>query len=117
MSFAPRQLLRLETIDDVTVVEIAARRLIDQEEIEDFGNQLLALVLEGKHRLVLNFANIQLMSSSAIGKLFSLMKAVNAAGGQLRLCALPKDLEEVFGVWKPFPIPIDKDEATSVSHF
>src|SRR4051794_17666384 len=53
--------------------------------------------VEGRRRLVLNFENVQVMSSAPIGVLFNLRKKAEAIGGAVRLCRLSPDLRQILG--------------------
>ena len=99
MSQGARPHLRLETIDDVTVVSFVDSKIVTEESIQEVGDQLYALVEdEGHTRLLLNFSNVQYLSSAALGKLINLKKKVGAVKGQLKLCCIHPDLLEVFRI-------------------
>src|SRR5262249_39773444 len=87
MSSQPRRRrLEAEEIGDVTVVSFMDRKILDEQNIQVIGEQLFSLVDEsGRKKLLLNFSNVEYMSSAALGKLITLNKKVQAAGGQLVL--------------------------------
>jgi len=99
MSQGPRRLLRLETIDNVTVVSFVESKIVSDESIQEVGEQLYSLVeSEGHRQLLLNFGNVQYMSSAALGKLINLKKKVGTAGGKLKLCCIHPELKVVFKI-------------------
>jgi anti-sigma B factor antagonist len=99
MSQAPRRHLRLETIDGVTVVSYVDTKIVTEENIHDVGDQLYSLVEdEGHKQILLNFGNVQYLSSAALGKLINLKKKVSAVKGKLKLCCIHPDLLEVFRI-------------------
>lgn len=99
MSQAPRRHLRLETIDGVTVVSFVDTKIVTEENIAEVGDQLYALVEDdGLSKLLLNFGNVQYLSSAALGKLINLKKKVGAVKGKLKLCCIHPDLLEVFRI-------------------
>ena len=99
MSQAPRRHLRLETVDGVTVVSFVDTKIVTDENIQEVGDQLYALVEdEGHKQLLLNFGNVQYLSSAALGKLINLKKKVGAVKGKLKLCCIHPDLLEVFRI-------------------
>ena len=66
MSQASRRHLRLETIDGVTVVSFVDTKIVTEENIQEVGDQLYSLVEDEGHRqLLLNFGNVQYLSSAA----------------------------------------------------
>jgi anti-sigma B factor antagonist len=99
MSSASRRHLSTETIDGVTVVSFVDTKIVTEENIQEVGDQLYQLVdVEGKKQLLLNFGNVQYLSSAALGKLINLKKKVGAAKGKLKLCCFHPDLLEVFRI-------------------
>ncbi len=98
MSQDPRRHLRLETIDGVTVVSFVHSKIVTEENIQEVGDQLYSLVEEGHKQLLLNFGNVQYLSSAALGKLINLKKKVGVVKGKLKLCCIHPDLLEVFRI-------------------
>jgi anti-sigma B factor antagonist len=99
MSSATRRHLSTETIDGVTVVSFVDTKIVTEENIQEVGDQLYQLVdVEGKQQLLLNFGNVQYLSSAALGKLINLKKKVGAVKGKLKLCCIHPDLLEVFRI-------------------
>ncbi len=99
MSQAPRRHLRLENIDGVTVVSFVDTKIVTEENIQEVGDQLYSLVEDdGYKQLLLNFGNVQYLSSAALGKLINLKKKVGSVKGKLKLCCIHPDLLEVFRI-------------------
>ena len=70
-----------------------------EEQIQEVGEQLYSLVEDEGHKsLLLNFGNVQYLSSAALGKLINLKKKVSAVKGKLKLCCIHPDLLEVFRI-------------------
>ena len=102
MSSQPRRRrLELEDIGDVTVVNFVDRKILDEQNIQIIGEQLFSLVdEEGLRKLLLNFGNVEYLSSAALGKLITLNKKLQAAGGRLVLCNIDPQIKEVFEITK-----------------
>ncbi len=99
MSTASRRHLSTEIIEGVTVVSFVDTKIVTEESIQEVGDQLYQLVdVEGKDKLLLNFGNVQYLSSAALGKLINLKKKVGAKKGKLKLCCIHPDLLEVFRI-------------------
>jgi len=116
MSQAPRRKrLEIEDIGDVTVVCFTDRKILDEQNIQIIGEQLFSLVDEmSRKQLLLNFSNVEYMSSAALGKLITLNKKVQATGGRLVLCNIDPQIREVFEITrldKLFTIRADEQEA------
>jgi len=119
MSQGPRQHLQLETINDVLVVSFVDTKIVSEENIQEVGEQLYSLVEDQGHtKLLLNFSNVQYLSSAALGKLIQLKKKVNAVKGTLKLCCIHPDLLEVFKITRLDQVfPIYKDEQSALDSF
>lgn len=95
----PTRRLRTETIDGVTVVSFVDSKIVADEAIQEVGDQLYALVEKDGHKqLLLNFGNVQYLSSAALGKLINMKKKVGAAGGKMKLCCIHPELKVVFKI-------------------
>src|ERR1700739_3732220 len=96
-----RRRLEVEDIGDVTVVSFTDKKILDEQNIQVIGEQLFGLVDDsGRNKLLLNFSNVEYMSSAALGKLITLNKKVQAAGGKLVLCSIDPQIREVFEITK-----------------
>jgi anti-sigma B factor antagonist len=94
-----RRRLEVEDIGDVTVVSFTDKKILDEQNIQVIGEQLFGLVDDsGRTKLLLNFSNVEYMSSAALGKLITLNKKVQAAGGKLVLCNIIPQIREVFEI-------------------
>lgn len=93
--------LELEEVGDVTVAKFIDKKILDEGNIQIIGNQLFALIEEdGRQKIVLDFSNVEYLSSAALGKLITMDKKMKTAKGQLRLCAIRPDIYEVFAITK-----------------
>ena len=102
MSAQPRRRrLEVEDIGDVTVVNFVDRKILDEQNIQIIGEQLFSLVDEvGRRKLLLNFGNVEYLSSAALGKLITLNKKLQSVGGRLILCNIDPQIYEVFVITK-----------------
>ena len=120
MSSQPRRRrLEVEQIGDVTVVNFIDRKILDEQNIQIIGEQLFSLVdEEGCRKLLLNFGNVEFLSSAALGKLITLNKKIQAAKGRLILCNIDPQIHEVFEITKLDKyFNIQKEEQTALQAF
>jgi anti-sigma B factor antagonist len=95
----PRLLVR--RAGNVTVVGFADRMLVNEDLIREVGDELHELVdVKQVDNLLLNFSDVRFMSSSLLGLLLPLMRALQGRGGQMKLSNLAPSLREVFTVSK-----------------
>jgi anti-sigma B factor antagonist len=91
--------LDIEEINGVTVAKFIDKKILDEGNIQIIGNQLFGMVdTDGRKKIVLDFANVEYLSSAALGKLITMDKKVKAAKGKLRLCHIRPDIYEVFAI-------------------
>ena len=91
--------LNVSDVGDVTVVRFVDRKILDELNIQELGQELFQLVEEeNKIRLLLNFHQVEFLSSAALGKLITLDKKVKAHTGKMRLCNLRPEIFEVFAI-------------------
>jgi|1185.fasta_scaffold1501960_1 anti-sigma B factor antagonist len=112
------QMLLVEQSGDVTVVRFRAPVTLSGHKTDQAGQELQRLVAAGHTRLVLNFANVHLLTSSMIAKVITLHKSLQAAGGRLALCALNETLREIFEVTQlPRILNLYPEEQEAVQSF
>ena len=96
---AGQRRLDIEEVNDVTVAKFVDKKILDEGNIQIIGNQLFGMVdTDGRKKIVLDFVNVEYLSSAALGKLITLDKKVKAAKGKLRLCNIRPDIYEVFAI-------------------
>ena len=93
--------LFLEPRGDVTIVSFMDKKILDEANIQEIGDELARLVTKDHRiKLLLNFENVEYLSSAALGKLISLHKRVREHSGQLKLCSIRPEIYEVFKITK-----------------
>lgn len=120
MSSQPRRRrLEVEDIGEVTVVNFIDRKILDEQNILKIGEDLFSLVDElGRRKILLNFGNVEYLSSAALGKFITLNKKVAAAGGKLVLCNIDPQIYEVFEITKLNKLfNIQKEEQAALQAF
>jgi anti-sigma B factor antagonist len=120
MSAQPRRRrLEVEDIGDVTVVNFTDKKILDEQNIDVIGKDLFSLVDElGRRKLLLNFGNVEYLSSAALGKFITLNKKLQAVGGKLVLCNIDPQIYEVFEITKLNKLfNIKKEEQAALQDF
>ncbi|MGA2033046.1 MAG: STAS domain-containing protein [Thermoguttaceae bacterium] len=97
----------------LVVVRFRDRHITNILEIEQVGQELYRLLEEGKYKqLILDFSNVDYLSSALIGKMISLNAKAKARGGSVKLCSIRPEISEVFHTCKRDRIfSINKDVA------
>src|SRR5438128_3197943 len=115
-----RRRLEVEDYDhEITVVNFIDRKILDEQNIQKIGEDLFSLVDElGRKKILLNFSNVEYLSSAALGKFITLNKKVNSAGGKLIMCNITDDIYEVFEITRLNKLfNIQKEEQTALQVF
>jgi anti-sigma B factor antagonist len=118
MAKQTRRNLEVAEIGDVTVVSFLHRKLLDEQIIKRIGEQLFALVeRDNRRKIVLDFSNVEYISSTMMGKMRELHILLQSRGGNLALCKIDSQIYEVFEItrlYKFFRIYKTLEEAVAI---
>lgn len=84
--------------DGVIVVRFNERQLFDERTVREAAEQIsVSLPNDGSAiRIVLDFSEVGLISSTLLSKLILIQRRVDSTGGKVRLCELSPVLQQVF---------------------
>jgi anti-sigma B factor antagonist len=86
---------------DVAIVEFTDSKILDEMNINEIGQALTALVeTKDRSKLLLDFANVDHLSSAALGMLITVNNKIKQQNGQLRLANIKPQIMEVFVITK-----------------
>jgi anti-sigma B factor antagonist len=111
--------LEVSEVGSVTVVRFVDRKILDAANIQELGDELFGLVeQDNRKNILLNFSNVEFMSSAALNKLIVLNKKVQGVGGKLRLSNLRPEIYDVFVITRLNTVfDIKSDEADALAAF
>ena len=103
----------------VTIVRFVDSKIRDEDQIQVLGDELFSLVdNDNTKSLLLNFEDVEIMSSAALGKLIRLDKKVKKSEGKLKLCSICANIYEVFSITKLDQMyDIHPDQASALGAF
>ncbi len=88
-------------LKDVRVVEFTNSKILDEANIADIGASLNSLIDErAQPKLLLDFSNVEHLSSAALGMLINVNNRVKKVNGQLRLANIQPQIYDVFVITK-----------------
>jgi anti-anti-sigma factor len=91
--------LDIQTFKDATVINFGASTILDTQLIERMAKELYKQVDDfNRRKLILDFAEVKFLSSSALGMLLNLRKKATAVKGQVVICGMRADLQKVFKI-------------------
>ncbi len=90
--------IQVSEIDGIMVVRFTDHQLFDERPVREIAEQIaINLPSDGTPiRLILDFSDVTLLSSIALGKFILIQRRVDASRGSLRLCELSPVLQQVF---------------------
>jgi anti-sigma B factor antagonist len=93
--------LFIAPVKDALVVSFRESRILDAQVIEDIGAKLYGLPdQQACRKIVLDFGNVEFLSSQMLGVLVTLNKKATAIAGRLVLCSVRSELLKVFQIVK-----------------
>jgi len=93
--------LRIAEVNNVTKVEFIDRNILDEANIQQIGDEISRIVEEQMHpKLLISFANVEHLSSAALGTLITIRNKVIGKDGQLRLSDISPQIQTVFVITK-----------------
>ena len=105
-------------VGDVSVVQFKDRKILDESNIQEMGRELFELVEQDRSKILLNFMNVEFLSSAALGKLITLDKKIKASKSQLKLSNIRPEIYEVFAITRLNKLfDIHEDESDALATF
>ena len=93
--------LKITREGDASIVEFTNRKILDEVNIMEIGDQLAALVQTAmRPKIIICFQGVDHLSSAALGVFITISSKVKARDGQLRLCSINPQIYEVFLITK-----------------
>jgi len=104
---------------EVTTIGFLDRNILEEASIQQIGDEIGELILASPNpKLLLNFENVEHLSSAALGTLITINNNVKKQGGQLRLSNIDPQIYEVFVITKLNKLfVIHDDNAAALASF
>ena len=94
-----RNAVKILDENGVIVAVPQTSRILDEINISQVGRALTEAIASTTYpKIVLDFEKVTNMSSSALGMLITVHKRVREANGEMRLCNICPNIEEVFAI-------------------
>jgi anti-sigma B factor antagonist len=92
-------MLAFESHGRITVGTIESASVLDALNVSEFGQAVLGFVERQRElQLLLDFSNVNYLSSAVLTELLRIKEAAEQGGGALRLCGLNDDIRKVFTI-------------------
>lgn len=90
-----------ELANGIVSIEFLDRNILDEANIQKIGEEIGRIVDDqNPPRILINFENVDHLSSAALGTLITINNKVGAKSGQLRLAGIDPQIYEVFVITK-----------------
>ncbi len=95
----PSSHVKIKRTGDVSIVQFADRKILEELSIHEIGEELGALAeSQPKVKLLLDFGNVDHLASAALGMLITLHKKVQERSGTLKLSNINRQIYQVFKI-------------------
>lgn len=91
--------LNVSEMEHCVIVNFADRKVMGDLLISQLQRELFALVDQRKHRIVLNFSNVEYLASTALDMLIDLQQKLRSLG-KLAMCCIDGAIQEVLHITK-----------------
>ena len=82
-------------VNGVSIIDISGDLRVPTEDPRALRDKVIAVLLRGERRILLNFANLQFMDSSCLGEIVESYKTTVSNGGTLKLALVGPHLRSV----------------------
>lgn len=107
--------ISVEYAEDIIVIAFTNEKILEEKDIKLLQESILSVIERAEQiKLILDFCNVQFLSSAVLGLLIRISKKIYELGGQLRLCNIDPKIYEIFKITRltnVFEINPDRDSA------
>ncbi len=86
------------TDSGVYVAKLVPTKILDELQISAIGSALAEVIDDGARKLVIDFAKVDHLSSSALGMLITVRQRLSDVKGAMRLCNICTDIYQIFKI-------------------
>ncbi len=107
--------ISVEYAEKATIVSFTDEKILEERDIKALQESIMSVVEQTERiKLILDFGNVQFLSSAVLGLLIRLSKRIYEHEGQLKLCNITPRIFEIFKITrltKTFDIYKDVESA------
>jgi anti-sigma B factor antagonist len=97
---AIKPMISVEYIGKATIVRFTDEKILEEKDIQALEDSILPMIesASGGMNLILDFGNVQYLSSTVLGLLIRISKRIYENDGRLRLCNINSKIYEIFKI-------------------
>lgn len=105
--------------DGILTINVRDPRMVEESVLEELEKSILELIdKSSEEQIILDFAKVNFMSSSMLGKLVKIQKKCKQFKVKLKLSSIAPEIRQVFKITKLDKLfDIEKDEAAARKAF
>ena len=97
---AIKPLISVDYIGKATIIRFTDEKILEEKDIQALQDSILPMIesASGGINLILDFGNVQYLSSAVLGLLIRISKRIYEHDGRLRLCNINPKIYEIFKI-------------------
>jgi len=111
--------ISVEYAENATIVAFVDEKILEDNDIQSLQESIMSVIEQGGEiKLILDFCNVEFLSSAVLGLLIKVSKKVYENNGHLRLCHINPKIYEIFKITKLTKVfDIYEDKVSALSSF
>ena len=91
--------ISVEYTENAAIVAFTNEKILEEKDIQSLQKSIMSVIEQSERiNLILDFCNVQFLSSAVLGLLIRISKKVYEQGGQLRLCNINPRIYDIFKI-------------------
>ena len=97
---AIKPMISVEYVGTATIVRFTDEKILEEKDIKALQDSIMSIIesTSGGINLILDFGNVQYLSSAVLGLLIRISKRIYEHDGRLRLCQINPKIYEIFKI-------------------
>ncbi len=94
-----RPRISVEYAKNATIVGFTDEKILEETDIKALRESIMSVIGQAERiNLILDFGNVQFLSSAVLGLLIQVSKRIYEQGGKLKLCNINPKIYEIFKI-------------------
>ena len=91
--------INVEYVENAVIISFTDEKILEERDIKVLQDSIMSVVEQAERvNMILDFCNVQFLSSAALGLLIRISKKIYERDGQLRLCNIKPKIYEIFKI-------------------
>jgi anti-sigma B factor antagonist len=97
-SIKPR--ISVEYAENATIIIFTDKKILEEKDVQAIQESIMSVIESASDgiKLILDFSNVQFLSSAVLGLLIRISKKVYENDGQLKLCSINPKIYKIFKI-------------------